>query len=328
MLRRQKAQGGRNAEGKPQGQGDTDNDGAGWRAERRETEGPGRRWREEGKAEERGHRVTGAAERDGPGWGRRWGRGGTEGAVGHTEAEQARGRARQVSKAEVGQSPEAETREGETEGTRKAAWKGTNQRSRRTLPGSEGGRRREAGGAAGVFRPLNRQLGVRGHPRPGPPHMLPETCSGTLSCTPRPSQAPAVPRTLSHELDLVRHGGAQLIAGKAAVGALEPLGEVAVVARDGEGAGMGRLVHGHTRFLLGFEVDAVPSPAEPVGRKGLRGRRPWNPGQGLAQAGGHVASSQGPRGWAVQGKDQGTRERSGASGRRSWAALGGKRTRS
>ena len=63
MLRRQKAQGGRNAEGKPQGQGDTDNDGAGWRAERRETEGPGRRWREEGRAEERGHRVTGAAER-------------------------------------------------------------------------------------------------------------------------------------------------------------------------------------------------------------------------------------------------------------------------
>lgn len=87
---------------------------------------------------------------------------------------------------------------------------------------------------------------------------------------PKPSQAPAAPRTLGHELDLMGHGCAQLIAGKAAVGALEPLGKVAVVADDGEGAGMQGLVHGHTQFLLGFEVDTVPSPAEPVGRKGLR----------------------------------------------------------
>lgn len=85
---------------------------------------------------------------------------------------------------------------------------------------------------------------------------------------------PAVPRTLSHELDLVGHGGAQLIAGEATIGALEPLGKVAVVACDGEGARMGCLVHGHTQFLLGFEVDAISGPAEPVGRKGLRGLKP------------------------------------------------------
>lgn len=89
-----------------------------------------------------------------------------------------------------------------------------------------------------------------------------------------------MPRTLSHELDLVGHGGAQLIAGKAAIGALEPLGKVAVVAGDGERARVGCLVHSHTHFLLGFEVDAIPSPAEPVGRKGLRGLRPLEPGSG------------------------------------------------
>lgn len=117
---------------------------------------------------------------------------------------------------------------------------------------------------------------------------------------PRPSQAPAAPRTLSHELDLMGHGRAQLIAGKAAVGALEPLGKVAVVARDGEGARMRCLVHGHTQFLLGFEVDAIPSPAEPVGRKGLRGLRPWNPGQGLEQARGQAVRAPGMD-WAGQG---------------------------
>lgn len=82
------------------------------------------------------------------------------------------------------------------------------------------------------------------------------------------------------------------------------------------------LVHGHTHFLLGFEVDAIPSPAEPVGRKGLRGLRPRNPGKGLEQARGQAVSSRGPWGWARQGKDQ------GASGRRSWVALGGTRTAS
>lgn len=121
---------------------------------------------------------------------------------------------------------------------------------------------------------------------------------------PRPSLVPAVPRTLGHELDLVGHGGAKLIAGKAAIGALEPLGKVAVVARDGEGARVGLLVHGHTQFLLGFEVNAIMSPAEPVGRKGLRGRSPWNSGQGLEQAG-----DKGPpgTGWdrLGQGQDQG-----------------------
>lgn len=97
----------------------------------------------------------------------------------------------------------------------------------------------------------------------------------------RPSPVPAVPRTLGHELDLMGHGSAQLIAGKAAIGALEPLGKVAVVAGDGEGAGVGRLVHGHAQLLLGFEVDAISSPAEPVDRKGLRGPRLWNLGQVL-----------------------------------------------
>lgn len=99
---------------------------------------------------------------------------------------------------------------------------------------------------------------------------------------PRPSLIPVAPRTLGHELDLMGHGSAQLIAGKAAIGALEPLGKVAVVARDGEGAGVERLVHGHTQFLVGFEVDAIPSPTEPAGRKGLRGSKPWNQQQGLA----------------------------------------------
>lgn len=77
------------------------------------------------------------------------------------------------------------------------------------------------------------------------------------------------------------HGGAQLIAGKAAIGALKPLGKVAVVAGDGEGAGVGRLVHSHTQLLPGFEVDTISSPAEPVDRKGLRGPKPWNLGQAL-----------------------------------------------
>ena len=92
-----------------------------------------------------------------------------------------------------------------------------------------------------------------------------------------PSLVPAAPRTLGHEPDLMGHGGAQLIAGKAAVDALEPLGKVAVVARDGEGARVGRLVHGHTQLFLGFEVDTIPRPAEPVGGKRPRGLRPWNP---------------------------------------------------
>lgn len=42
--------------------------------------------------------------------------------------------------------------------------------------------------------------------------------------------------TLSQKLDLLGHGGAQLIAGKAAIGALETLGKGAVIVGDGEGA--------------------------------------------------------------------------------------------
>lgn len=145
-----------------------------------------------------------------------------------------------------------------------------------------GEQRRKVAGLAGhpVSPPtLSHQLGVQGSLRPvGDPLM----CPG-------PSQAPAAPRTLGHELDLMGHGRAQLIAGKAAVGALEPLGKVAVVARDGEGARMWRLVHGHTQLFLGFEVDAIPSPAEPAGRKGLRGPRRWTPGRGWNRPG------QGPR---------------------------------
>ena len=97
--------------------------------------------------------------------------------------------------------------------------------------------------------------------------------SGDPVMCPRPSPVSAAPRTLGHELDLVGHGGAQPVAGKAAIGALKALGEVAVVACDGEGARVGGLVHGHTQLLLGFEEDTVPSPAEPAGRKRLRGLR-------------------------------------------------------
>lgn len=100
-----------------------------------------------------------------------------------------------------------------------------------------------------------------------------------------------MPRTLSHKLDLMGHGSAQLIAGKAAIGALESLSKVAVVAGDDEGARVGCLVHSHTQFLLGFEVDAIPSPAKPVGKKELRGLRPWNLGQELEYARGKDNSS-------------------------------------
>lgn len=116
---------------------------------------------------------------------------------------------------------------------------------------------------------------------------------------PRPS---SVPRTLGHELDLVGHGSAQLVAGKAAIGALEPLGKVAVVASDGERARVGCLMHSHTQFLFGFEVDTIPSPAEPVGRKGVRVLRLWNLVQGLEENRGKGTSSQGPPGWAETGQ--------------------------
>lgn len=118
--------------------------------------------------------------------------------------------------------------------------------------------------------------------------MEPHTCSADpfgdpLTC-PRPSLVPAVPRTLGHELDLVGHGGAQLVAGKAAIGALEALGKVAAVARDAEGARMGHLVHDHAQFLSGFEEDAIPSPAKPVGqKKAQRSPEAGQPGQGLGQ---------------------------------------------
>lgn len=142
-------------------------------------EGLGRRWRdggrrEEGKAAERGHGAMGEAERDSPRWGRRCDRGGTERAeaqaqaVGQTEAEQTGRRVRQVNeaepesesaahaagpKAEVGQSPEEEAREGETEVTRKAERKQTKQRSRGTLPGDDGGRPLPAARARSVLCP-------------------------------------------------------------------------------------------------------------------------------------------------------------------------------
>lgn len=82
----------------------------------------------------------------------------------------------------------------------------------------------------------------------------------------------------------MRHGGAQLVAGKAAIDALEALGEVAAVACDAEGARMGRLVHDHAQFLFGFEEDAIPSPAKSAGQKKAQ-RRPEarQPGQGLGQ---------------------------------------------
>lgn len=128
-------------------------------------------------------------------------------------------------------------------------------------------RRYKAGKEDAATGTLNSQLRLDSHARsPG--------LFGDLLMCPRPSPVPAAPRTLGHELDLVGHGGAQLVAGKAAIGALKTLGEVAVVARDGEGARVGGLVHGHTRLLLGFEEDAVPSPAEPAGRNRLRGLRP------------------------------------------------------
>lgn len=88
------------------------------------------------------------------------------------------------------------------------------------------------------------------------------------------------------------HSSAQLIAGKAAIDALESLGK-AVVARDGEGARVGCLMYSHTQFFLGLEVDSILCPAEPVGRKGLRGYRSWHQGQGLGQVRGKGVSSQG-----------------------------------
>ena len=98
------------------------------------------------------------------------------------------------------------------------------------------------------------------------------------------------------------HGSAQLVAGKAAIGALEALGEVAAVARDAEGARMGCLVHSHAQFLSGFEQDAIPSPAKPVGQKKAQ-RRPEAEqlGQGLGQG-----DDPGWRGMPRRGKAPGT----------------------
>lgn len=107
------------------------------------------------------------------------------------------------------------------------------------------------------------------------------------------------------------HGGTQLIAGKAAIGALEPLSKVAVVAGDGEGTRVRSLMHGHTQLLFGFEVDTIPSPTEPVGRKGLRGSRLWNLGQGLERNTGKGTSSQ----WALKGEEADVRRLGSEVGR-------------
>lgn len=111
------------------------------------------------------------------------------------------------------------------------------------------------------------------------------------------------------------HGSAQLVAGKAAIGALEALGEVAAVARDAEGARMGRLVHGHAQFLSGFEEDAIPSPAKPVGQKKAQ-RRPeaGQLVQGLGQG-----DDPDWRGMPRRGKAPGTTRAWGSS---QWSAPG------
>lgn len=82
------------------------------------------------------------------------------------------------------------------------------------------------------------------------------------------------PLTLRHKPCLLGHGSAQLVAGKAAIGALESLCKIAVVARDGEGSRVGCLVHCDPHFLLGFEVDTIPGPAKPGGTEGPGGTSP------------------------------------------------------